>query len=128
SLAGAYDLVLLDAPCTGLGVIRRHPEAKWRLRPSDPQTGSAQQRALLDACAARVAPGGALVYAVCRIAPVEGAAQIGAWLARHPDFPLARPSHAGADWAALCDERGQIRVWPHRHDGDGFFAARLERK
>src|SRR5262249_24735859 len=71
----------LDARCPGTGVVRRHPEAKWRLRPSDPDPGAAQQRALLDACAARVAPGGALVYAVCSVAPAEGPAQIDAFLA-----------------------------------------------
>jgi 16S rRNA (cytosine967-C5)-methyltransferase len=127
-LADAYDLVVLDAPCTGTGVIRRHPEAKWRLRPSDPETGAAQQRALLDACAARVAPGGALVYAVCSIAPAEGPAQIDAFLARHPDFARAAPAGAGADWTAVTDAQDQVRVWPHRHGGDGFFAARLRRR
>ncbi len=128
ALADAYDLVLLDAPCTGLGVIRRHPEAKWRLRPGDPETGAAQQRALLDACAARVAAGGALVYAVCSVAPAEGPAQIDAFLARHPEFARAAPRGDGVDWAAVTDELGQVRAWPHRHGGDGFFAARLEKR
>jgi 16S rRNA (cytosine967-C5)-methyltransferase len=126
-VAAAYDLVLLDAPCTGLGVLRRHPEAKWRLRPTDPAAAAAVQRDLLDACAARVAPGGALVYAVCSLTIDEGPAQLDAFLARHPDFAIEAPTHAGVDWAALVDDRGQVRVWPHRHGGDGFFAAKLRR-
>jgi 16S rRNA (cytosine967-C5)-methyltransferase len=130
-LAPAYDLVVVDAPCTGLGVLRRHPEAKWRLRASDVPAAAARQRALLDACAARVAPGGALVYAVCSVALAEGPAQIDAFLARHPDFALARPPEgegAGVEWAAMTDDRGRVRVWPHRHGGDGFFAVRLARR
>jgi 16S rRNA (cytosine967-C5)-methyltransferase len=127
-LGHAYDVVLLDAPCTGTGVVRRHPEAKWRLRPGDPDTGAPVQRALLDACAARVAPGGTLVYAVCSIAPVEGPAQIDAFLARHPEFTRAAPRGDGVDWAAVTDAQGQVRIWPHRHGGDGFFAARLEKR
>ncbi|HTJ41833.1 MAG TPA: 16S rRNA (cytosine(967)-C(5))-methyltransferase RsmB [Kofleriaceae bacterium] len=126
ALAAQYDLVLLDAPCTGLGVIRRHPEAKWRLRPTDPAGAAVHQRALLDACAARVAPGGALVYGVCSFTLVEGPAQIDDFLARHPDFTLAPPpAHDQLIWPA--DDRGRIHAWPHRLGGDAFFAARLVR-
>ena len=110
-VAPAYDLVLLDAPCTGLGVLRRHPEAKWRLQPAAVAEMAALQAALLDAAADRVAPGGALVYAVCSFSAAEGPDQIERFLARRPGFV-----HRGAE-----------SIWPHRDDADGFFMCRLER-
>ena len=128
ALAAAYDLVVLDAPCTGLGVLRRHPEAKWRLGPDDVARATATQAALLDAAAARVGPGGALVYAVCSVAPAEGPAQVDALLARRPDLAIAAPAGGEPAWPAVTDARGCVRVWPHRHAGDGFFAARLVRR
>jgi 16S rRNA (cytosine967-C5)-methyltransferase len=88
-LAPAYDLVVLDAPCSGLGVLRRHPEAKWRLSSADVAELAALQARLLDACAARVAPGGVLVYAVCTFTEREGPRQVAAFLERHPEFSAA---------------------------------------
>ena len=111
-LAAAYDLVVLDAPCSGLGVLRRHPEAKWRLGPGDVAEMAALQARLLDASAARVAPGGLLVYAVCTFTEREGPAQVAGFLSRHPDF--------AADGEPL-------RTWPHRDGADAFFAQRLRR-
>jgi 16S rRNA (cytosine967-C5)-methyltransferase len=111
-LADTYDLVVVDAPCTGLGVLRRHPEAKWRLDPGAVARMAELQARLLDAAAARVAPGGALVYAVCSVAAAEGPAQIAALAGRR------------ADLTATASEI----VWPHRDDADGFFMARLERR
>lgn len=118
----SYDLVVVDAPCSGAGVLRRHPEAAQRLRPDDVRGLTALQAELLDQAAARVRPGGALVYAVCTITAAEGPAQLVAFLARHPDFalaPAAMPAGLGAD--------GVVRTWPHRHGADGFYAARLRR-
>lgn len=111
-LAPAYDLVVLDAPCSGLGVLRRHPEAKARLSPADVAALAATQAALLDAAAARVAPGGALVYAVCTFTRAEGPDQLAAFLARHPAFSV---------------DDTPVRTWPHRDGADGFFIVRLTR-
>lgn len=110
-LASAYDVVVLDAPCSGSGVLRRHPDAKWRMQPSNLTALAATQTALLDALLARVAPGGALIYSVCSLAVKEGAGQIAAALARHPQ------------WRLVAEER----TWPHRDNADAFYLARLER-
>jgi 16S rRNA (cytosine967-C5)-methyltransferase len=110
ALAPTYDRVLLDAPCSGLGVLTRHPEAKWRPRPDTTQLAAIQAR-LLEALATRVRPGGILVYSVCTFTDEEGPARIAAFLAAHPDFR--------AD--------AELRTWPHRDDSDAFFAARLVR-
>jgi 16S rRNA (cytosine967-C5)-methyltransferase len=90
-LADAYDAAVLDAPCTGLGVLRRHPEAKLRLGPDDIGRLSALQARLLDAVAARVRPGGVLVYSVCTFTREEGPERIAAFLAAHPEFALEPP-------------------------------------
>ncbi|HUQ04075.1 MAG TPA: 16S rRNA (cytosine(967)-C(5))-methyltransferase RsmB [Kofleriaceae bacterium] len=121
-LAPAYDVVLLDAPCSGLGVLRRHPEAKARVTAADVASLARSQTALLDAAAARVASGGVLVYAVCTFTRAEGADQLAAFLARHEDFTVEAP--AGH---AHVDETGAIRTWPHRDGADAFFAVRLRR-
>jgi 16S rRNA (cytosine967-C5)-methyltransferase len=121
-LASAYDVVLLDAPCSGLGVLRRHPEAKARVTAADVAALAKTQATLLDAAAARVGSGGVLVYAVCTFTRAEGADQLAAFLARHKDFTVEAP--AGH---AHVDETGAIRTWPHRDGADGFFAVRLRR-
>ena len=111
-LAAAYDRVLLDAPCSGLGVLRRHPEAKWRRTRDDVRALAALQARLLDALAPRVRPGGLFVYSVCTYTDEEGPRQLERFLATHADF--------AADGEPL-------RTWPHRDDADGFFAVRLAR-
>jgi 16S rRNA (cytosine967-C5)-methyltransferase len=112
-LAARYDGVLLDAPCSGLGVLRRHPEAKWRPRPEglDGALPPLQAR-LLALLAQRVAPGGLLVYSVCTFVEAEGSGQIARFLASRSDFRL---------------EGEPLATWPHRDDADAFFAARLRR-
>jgi 16S rRNA (cytosine967-C5)-methyltransferase len=112
SVGRDYPLVILDAPCSGLGVLRRHPDAKWRLAPGDVAEVAALQRRLLDAVVAAVAPGGTLVYSVCTFTAREGKDQVRALLARHPQLTL--------------DEEQQL--WPHREGGDGFYLARLTRE
>lgn len=107
-----YDAVLLDAPCSGLGVLRRHPEAKWRVAEPLIAQMAVVQRRLLDTVAARVNPGGALVYSVCTFTEDEGPDQIAAFLQRNPDF-----ERDGED----------LRTWPHRDGADAFYAARLVR-
>jgi 16S rRNA (cytosine967-C5)-methyltransferase len=131
SLAGAqpFDGVLLDAPCTGLGVLRRHPEAKWRLSEADLGALAKQQAALLEALAPLVRPGGRLVYGVCTLTREEGPDQVRRFCERHPDFALEAPPTGGTvDWAPLQDGPGPaVQTLPHRHGCDGFFMARLRR-
>ncbi|MGH7709710.1 MAG: 16S rRNA (cytosine(967)-C(5))-methyltransferase RsmB [Gemmatimonadaceae bacterium] len=119
------EAVLLDAPCTGTGAFRRHPDARWRLAPSDIAALSALQRDLLMAAATIVRPGGLLVYATCTLEPEENDAQIEAFLAEHPEFRL-EPPDVGAVPDAVVDA-GRLRVLPQRHGVDGAFAARLRK-
>ncbi|HVK77090.1 MAG TPA: 16S rRNA (cytosine(967)-C(5))-methyltransferase RsmB [Kofleriaceae bacterium] len=122
SPVAAYDLIVVDAPCSGLGVLRRHPEAKARIMPPDVADLARVQARLLDAAVARLAPGGVLVYAVCTLTRAEGPDQLAALLARHPSLTV--------EPAALAPEvvsAGALRTWPHRHGADGFFAVRLRR-
>jgi 16S rRNA (cytosine967-C5)-methyltransferase len=111
ALQPRYDVVVLDAPCTGLGVLRRHPEAKWRLAPDDVERIAELQAKLLDAVAARVAPGGTLVYSVCTFTRREGPLQAARFLERHPDF----------------SREAELRTSPHEDGSDGFYAVRLRR-
>ena len=107
-LPGPYDLIVLDAPCTGLGVLRRHPDAKWRLQPGDVPRMAALQTQLLDAVVRRLAPGGALVYSVCTFTRAEG-----------PDQVRALAARAGLRVVV------EHRTWPPA--ADAFYLARLER-
>jgi 16S rRNA (cytosine967-C5)-methyltransferase len=124
-LAPAYDRVLLDAPCSGLGVLRRHPELKWRRLPSDAARLAAVQAQLLAAVAERVRVGGVLVYSVCTVTPEEGAGQVARFVERHPGFCLEQPQDPVVK--PFVDAHGLLRTLPHRHDADGFVAARLRR-
>ncbi len=118
-------VVLLDAPCTGTGTFRRHPDARWRLKVSDVAVMASLQRTLLHAAAALVTPGGLLVYSTCSLEPEENDAQVDAFLASHPGWRLEAPPE-GAVPAAVLDA-GRLRVLPHVHGVDGAFAARLRR-
>ncbi len=136
-LAGKIDRVLVDAPCSGLGTLRRNPDLKWRQSPEGVQELAAKQAAILASAARLVKPGGRLVYATCSVLPEENEAIAEAFSAAHPDFV---PQEAGAlleqlkvaQAASLCrgGESGQryLRLWPHLHQTDGFFAAVWERK
>lgn len=127
-----FDAVLLDAPCTATGTLRRNPEALYALGPAEIAKLADVQHRLLDAAAARVKPGGRLVYCVCSLEREEGETQILAFLRRHSDFKLspADPESVGAPTDALSKE-GWLRIlpahWPERGGLDGFFAARLDR-
>jgi 16S rRNA (cytosine967-C5)-methyltransferase len=107
----AYDAVLVDAPCTALGTLRRHPEVKWRRQLVDVLTQPTRQRVILEAAAAHVAAGGALVYAVCSPEPEEGPAVARAFAAAHPEFTLAE----------------ELSTAPPTEGEDAFYAARLVR-
>jgi len=124
--AGQFPRVLLDAPCTGLGTIRRRPEIKWRRRPEDLARAASLQAELLAGVAGAVAGGGLLVYSTCSLEPEETDAVLAVFLALHPDFHLETPGPIGSG-AGLLDGAGLLRAWPHRHGTDGFFVARLRR-
>ena len=119
------DAVLVDAPCTGTGTFRRHPDARWRLQVSDLALLPAAQRAILRSAANVVKPGGLLVYSTCSLETEENDAQVEAFLAEHRDFTL-EPPPAGAVPESVLDA-GRLRVLPHLHGTDGAFAARLRR-
>lgn len=132
TLASDYDLAVLDAPCSGLGVLRRHPEAKWGpdKRPQIVEIVALQSK-LLDAVAARVKPGGVLLYSVCTFTSAEGPQQVASFLARHPEFEMAPPSAKSPgdpDWSALLSEDGSFSSWPHINAQDAFYAARMRRR
>ena len=123
---GTFDAVLVDAPCTGTGTFRRHPDARWRLRTSDLAVMAATQRAILRGAAQAVAPDGLLIYSTCSLEPEENDAQVEAFLADHPGWTLEPPPE-GAVPAAVLDA-GRLRVLPQRHGADGAYAARLRRE
>ena len=120
--AESADTVLIDAPCSGTGTWRRNPEARWRLTPERLARFAEQQRHVLDVGAGLVRRGGALVYIVCSLLDAEGAGQVDAFLADHPDWhaePLRLP--------AGTPRGGGLRLDPASHGTDGFFVARLIR-
>src|SRR5271156_6067362 len=123
----SFDYVLLDAPCTGIGTLREHPEIKWRLKPSDPPRMAAIQSRMLEHAGSLVRRGGAIVYSVCSIAPEEGEGVVDAFLAKHRDFEIDRSVAAGG-LKDVIDARGFMKTRPDVGGLDGFFAARLIRK
>lgn len=125
---GPAGLVLVDAPCTGTGTLRRRPDARWRVGPERLASLERLQREILDGCADRVAPGGLLVYATCSLEPEENEDQVEAFLDRHPDFRRS-PPEAGDDLPPdVLDDAGDLRVLPWRRGTDGAYAARLRRQ
>jgi len=129
------DVVLLDAPCSGFGVIRRKPEIRWSRQPSDIDDIAAVQHRLLAAASAIVKPGGLLVYSTCTFEPRENEEQIGRFLASHPEFT------PDADWPRPMMEAfravglpeptpgtGSVTLLPHMAGTDGFFIARLRKR
>jgi 16S rRNA (cytosine967-C5)-methyltransferase len=124
--AGGFDRVLLDAPCTGLGALRRRPEARWRRRPEDLDDLVPLQRSLLHAAVESLRPGGLLGYATCSPLPAETSGVVSAVLAERRDLRLL-------DAAALLPEvpdaggplPGSLQLWPHRHGTDAMFLAVL---
>ena len=125
-LAGKLDRVLVDAPCSGLGTLRRNPDLKWRQSPESVAELQAKQRAILASAARLVKPGGRLVYATCSLLDAENEVIANEFSAAHPGFtPL--PAESLIEPAMLC-EGGFLRLWPHRHQMDGFFAAVWQRQ
>jgi 16S rRNA (cytosine967-C5)-methyltransferase len=124
----SVEYVLLDAPCTGLGTLREHPEIKWRLKPADPARMAAIQSRMLDNAAALVRPGGAIVYSVCSIAPEEGEGVVDGFLERHADFAIDNGMAGRDEFRDVIDSRGFMKTRPDLGGLDGFFAARLIRR
>lgn len=120
---GEFDLVLVDAPCSGLGTLRRHPELRWRRLEDDLPRLRALQRKILEHASAHVAPGGLLVYAVCSVDPSEGADQLEPFLRSHPEYTSEPPPHV----ATLPTWQGHLRTLMGPEGMDGHFAARLRR-
>lgn len=119
------DAVLVDAPCTGTGTFRRHPDARWRLRVSDLAGMAALQTSLLRSAATVVSPGGLLIYSTCSLEPEENEEQVERFLAENVGWRLEAPP-AGTVPPETIDG-GYLRVLPHVHGSDGAFAARLRR-
>ena len=126
-LAGKIDRVLVDAPCTGFGTLRRNPDLKWRQPESAVAELARKQRSILEAAATLVKPGGRLVYATCSVLPDENEEIVDAFVAAHPDFV---PGNAAAELARAgiaLDTGAAMKLVPHVHGCDGFHAAVLER-
>jgi len=136
-LAGKIDRVLVDAPCSGLGTLRRNPDLKWRQSAKSVAELTVKQAAILQSAARLVKSGGRLIYATCSVLPEENEAIAEAFGAAHPDFEvqdagelLAALKVEGADRMCSGGESGTryLRLWPHLQDTDGFFAAVWKRK
>lgn len=123
----SFDRILLDAPCSGLGVIRRNPEGKWWKTPEDVARLTVTQRNILDALALRLRTGGVILYSTCSTMEAENEGIIDDFLSRNGGFVLEDLNAFYPDTEGLFTDRGVFRSWPHRHGMDGFFAARLRK-
>lgn len=128
-LPASCDRILLDAPCSGLGVLRRNPEARWSRKAADISALAQLQLRLLGNVAPLLKPGGSLVYSLCTTTPEETTGVLDAFLDQHPEFRIADlPAQLPGPWHELLDAQGFFRTVPHRHDDmDAFFAIKLLR-
>lgn len=127
-LAGKCDRVLVDAPCSGLGTLRRNPDLKWRQTPQSVAELTVKQSAILAAAAKLLKPGGRLVYATCSLLPEENAQVVDAFLAAHPGFARRSAAEILAAQGIRLEMAGEdLQLLPHVHGTDGFYAAVLER-
>ncbi|HEX9573301.1 MAG TPA: class I SAM-dependent methyltransferase [Myxococcales bacterium] len=129
-LRGKADVVLVDAPCSGLGALRRNPDARWRMDQAEVDSFPPRQRDILRRYAALVRPGGRLVYATCSINRRENEEVRASFLAEHPDFaPVPASELLGAERAAALGARPEeVQLLPHRHGTDGFYIAAMQRR
>jgi 16S rRNA (cytosine967-C5)-methyltransferase len=135
-VAGRADLVLIDAPCTGIGTWRRNPDAKWRIRPGALAERLKEQEAVLERAAALVRPSGRIAYITCSVLGQENGDQVRAFCARHPDFSVEKPANVVNalgeraylfSRAVLISDEGLLMT-PRRTDTDGFFVSLIRRQ
>ena len=127
-LAGKIDRVLIDAPCSGFGTLRRNPDLKWRQGEAGIAGLAAKQGAILSAAATLVKPGGRLVYATCSFLRAENQDVVGAFRSAHPGFELVPANEALAQQKIALDTGAFLQLYPNRHGCDGFFAAVMARR
>lgn len=126
-LAGKIDRVLVDAPCSGMGTLRRNPDLKFRQSPEGVAELVAKQTAILNAAARLVKPGGRLVYATCSLLTEENQQIVTAFLAAHPQFSALNCGELLQKQGITLECGTEMQLWPHLHRTDGFFAVALER-
>jgi len=119
------DRVLLDVPCSGLGTLHRHADARWRQTPEEPYKLAKTQAEILDRATNWVKPEGVIVYSTCTLHPAENEEVITQFLENHPDWQIVPPD-ANNPAAHFVSDRGWVKVLPHEHDMDGFFMAKLQ--
>ena len=127
-LAGKIDRVLVDAPCSGMGTLRRNPDVKWRQPPEAIGEMQAKQISILDGAARLVKSGGRLVYATCSLLNEENDVVAAQFIESHPDFTLVPMSQVLAEQKIELEMGDYLKLLPHKHQTDGFFAAVFERK
>jgi 16S rRNA (cytosine967-C5)-methyltransferase len=127
-LAGKLDRVLVDAPCTGFGTLRRNPDLKWRQDAADLAALTEKQSSILEAASRLLKPGGRLVYATCSFLPAENEDIVAAFLRRHAEFGALNAADILARQGIAIDTGERLQLAPHRHGTDGFYAAVLERR
>lgn len=126
---GGYDRVLVDAPCSNSGTLRRHPERRWRLEEQALPVLASLQFSLLSNVAVTVRPGGVLVFAVCSVLREEAEAVTEQFLAERADFAIEPPvDREDLSWQPFLTAEGAVRTWPQRHEMDGFYAVRYRRR
>jgi 16S rRNA (cytosine967-C5)-methyltransferase len=126
AFSGRFDKIIVDAPCSGLGTLRRNPEIKWRTTPEGLKKCAVLQKALMESAALYLKKGGFLIYSTCTIMPEENEEVIKDFMSHHPDFMITHPLNTIN--SRLVDNRGYFRSYPHRHGTDGFYGAVLVKK
>lgn len=127
-LNGKFNRVLVDAPCSGLGTLRRNPDLKWKQTPKDVEELTAKQASILARAAKLVKAGGRLIYATCSLLAEENEQLAEAFLAAHPQFQLVNAADVLAQQQVTLDTGAYLKLLPHQHETDGFFAAVFELK
>ena len=125
---GLFDKILVDAPCSGIGVLRRNPDSKWVLTKKNLNRYKKRQGRFLNNIKALLKPGGVIVYAVCSTEPEEGKGVIDSFISSSPDFSICKEPFQFESLNRLTDGHGCISTLPHSHNMDGFFTARLVKK